>query len=370
MTLIAILAAAPVLAAQHSPGSNSGGNYGSGPGFGFPFFGRQPRNGGGGGGGTSSNIVTIRGTITALSAATANPQTLQVTDQNGLAITLKLAAATVITRDGAAANFAALKVGDGVQATYDRTTQVASRLVATSPPPVTLTGTLTALNVTPVAPALPTLEVTTDHGTAIQLTANGSTRVTLNGRLTTLASLALGDGIRVTYRTTDKLALTADGTTPALNVISGAITALTLTGNTGSLSLTPLVGAVKVIPLVAATRYLLNGRAVAPGTILVGYLATVQLNNDGSAAVVSASTPPLVDLQGSISALTASTIEVTTPSQTKITLRLTSSTVATRNGAAVTTTNVLKVGDSLVVRYEYRLIPGQSNALIITATGP
>jgi hypothetical protein len=299
-----------------------------------------------------------------------------VTDRNGLSIVLKFASTTQITRDGRTATFADLKVNDGIQVTYSRTTLVASRVAATSPPPVLVTGFITALNVNPVQPAppapavLPTLELTTDHGTAVTLTANNSTRVTLNGRPTTLASLALGDGVRVTYRTADKLALTADGTTPPFNSISGAVTAFTLTGATGSLSLTPLVGTVKVIPLTAQTRYLLNGRAVTPATIVVGYLATVTLNNDGSANTVSAATPPLVDLQGTISALTASTVEVTTPAVTKITLRLSSSTVIMRNGAALSATNVLKVGDRIVVRYEYRLIPGQSNALQITATGP
>jgi hypothetical protein len=368
LTFAVILAAGPVLARPGSGGSRSGG--GSGGGFHFPGFGSRPPS-------SSSQTPTIQGTITALTAAAGtNPATLQVTDRNGLSIILKLAATTQITRDGRTAAFADLKVNDGIQVTYDRTTLVASRIIATSPPPVQVTGFITALNVNPVQPAppapavLPTLELTTDHGTAVTLTANNSTRVTLNGRLTTLASLALGDGIRVSYRTSDKLALTADATTPPLNSISGAITALTLTGATGSLSLTPLVGTVKIIPLTAQTRFLLNGRAVTPATVIVGYLATVTLNNDGSAALVSAQTPPLVDLQGTISALTASTVEVTTPALTKITLRLASTTAITRNGAALSATNVLKVGDSLVVRYEYRLIPGQSNALQIAATGP
>jgi len=359
LTFAVILAAGPVMA---RPGSGGGG------GFGFPGFGPTPSN---------SQNPTIQGTITALTAAAGtNPATVQVTDRNGLAIVLKLASTTQITRDGRTATFADLKVNDSIQVTYSRSTLVASRIAAASPPPVLVTGFITALNVNPVQPTppapavLPTLEVTTDHGTAVTLTANGSTRVTLNGRLTTLASLALGDGIRVTYRPADKLALTADGTTPPFNSVSGAITALTLTGATGSLSLTPLVGTVKVIPLTAQTRYLLNGRPAAPATILVGYLATVTLNNDGSAAVVSGQTPPLVDLQGTISAVTASTVEVTTPAATKITLRLSSTTAITRNGAALSATNVLKVGDALVVRYEYRLLPGQSNALQITATGP
>jgi len=374
LAFIAILAAAPVLARPSSgppgSGSGSGSGGGQGGGFHFPGFGPPPSS-------SNSQTPTVLGTITALTAAAGtNPATVQVTDRNGLSITLKLAATTTILRDGRPTAFADLKVDDTIAVTYSRTTLVASRIVAPSPPPVVVTGFITALNVSPVQPAPPapavppSLEVTTDHGTAVTLTTTNTTRVTLNGRQTTLASLALGDGVRVSYRTADKIALTIDGSTPPFNAISGAITSLTLTGTTGSLMLTPLVGTVRVIPLTAQTRYLLNGRAVAPSAIVVGYLATVSLTNDGSAAaVVSAQTPPLVDLQGTISAVSASTVEVTTPAQTKITLRISSSTVIQRNGAAISATNALKVGDSIVVRYEYRLIPGQSNALVITATG-
>jgi hypothetical protein len=317
------------------------------------------------------------GSITALTAAAGtNPATVQVTDRNGLSIVLKLSATTQILRDGRTAAFADLKVGDGITVTYDRTTLVASRIIATSPPPVLVTGFITALNVNPVQPAppapavLPSMDVTTDHGTAVTLNANAATRVTLNGRLTTLASLALGDAVRVTYRTADKLLLTVDATTPTLNTVSGAITALTITSGTGSLALTPLVGTVQMIPITAQTRFLLNGRAVPASSIMVGYLATVTLNaTNGSATTVSAQTPPIVDIQGTISAITSSTVEVTTPALTKITLRLTTMTLFMRNGAPLSAANALKVGDAVVVRYEYRLVPGQSNALIVTATG-
>ena len=91
LTFLGMLAAGPVLARPRLP---TGGFRPPGSIF------RPPT--------TNSNTPTIQGTITALSAATANPQTFQVTDRNGLSITLKINTnpATLITRDGAAANFA------------------------------------------------------------------------------------------------------------------------------------------------------------------------------------------------------------------------------------------------------------------------
>src|SRR5437879_3577139 len=92
---------------------------------------------------TATGSVTVTGTITALNAGAG---TLQVTDRNGLMATFKTTTTTVITLDGNTAALASLAVNDPVRVTYDRTTLVASRIVTSSPPPVDLTGTITALN--------------------------------------------------------------------------------------------------------------------------------------------------------------------------------------------------------------------------------
>lgn len=355
--------AAPRPSNSGSGGSNSGGsrpgNNDRDPGNRGPGN-RQPGNGNNNNNNNNNNsqTVTIQGTLTAVNATAG---TVQVTDRNGLSITLRTNTATVISRGGATATLAALVVNDAIQVTYDRTTLVASRILASLPTPVSLAGTITTLNITTGA-----VGITTDHDTAITLTANAGTRVSLNGRLTTLASLALGDGVNATYRTTDKIALTLAAVTPAVDVVEGAITALNVAG--GTLQLTPLVGTARSITLNAQTQYRLNGRTVAASAILVGQLAAVRLNSAGVATLVSAETPPLVDLAGTITAInaTAGTMEVTTQSLTTITLKLTATTAITRNGATATAAQLV-VGDRLTVRYEYRLVPGTSVALQIAA---
>src|SRR5437879_6404824 len=91
----------------------------------------------------TTGSVSASGTLPAINTAAG---TFTVTDRNGFSAVFKTNSATVITLDGKTAALAALAVNDPVQVTYDRTSFLASRVVATSPPPVDLTGTITALN--------------------------------------------------------------------------------------------------------------------------------------------------------------------------------------------------------------------------------
>jgi hypothetical protein len=319
----------------------------------------------GGGQGTGGQTGTPAGSsrVTAtLSAVDATAGTIQITDRNGLSITLKTSSSTVIQLDGATSTLAALKANDTVQVTYDRATMVASRIVAASPPPTVLTGTITALDATGG-----TVQIATDHGTAITLTLNASTQYRLNGRATTLASVAAGDGVSVTYRPADKTALTLAAQTPPVGVTSGAITALDTTA--GTLTLTPLAGTPLTLTLNAQTVYALNGRRTAASAIVVGDLASVKVGTNNVATIVSAETPPLIDLAGTISALNVQggTVQITTQAQTAITLLLGTFTTVKRNGAA-STADQLAIGDQVDVEYEYHLVPNASRALAIVAT--
>jgi hypothetical protein len=227
---------------------------------------------------------------------------------------------------------------------------------------VVLTGTITALGAN-----AGTVQITTDHGTAVTLTTNTGTQVLPNGAVKTLANLAVGQMIQVIYKPADKIALTLVAAAAATGVVSGAITAVDLTG--GTLQITSLTGSPQTVKLSAQTQFALNGRRIAPDALAVGQLATVRSAADGSVTLVAAETPPLVDLLGTISALnvsgTPATMDVTTQAATSITLLLDSAPVQ-RNGAAAKATD-LAIGDQVTVLYEYRLLPGASTALAITA---
>ncbi len=302
--------------------------------------------------------VRVSGSLAALNATGG---TLLLTNSAGFSITLKTTAATVILRDGKSATLADLKTDDRIVATYDRLTLIASRVEAATPPPTDLTGTITSVD-----PATGAVQVTTDHGTVITLTANANTQLRLNGSATTVGNLALGQQVRVAYRPADKIALTLAAATPRAGVVSGAITGLDLTA--GTLQLTPLVGAAQSLKLNAQTAFRLNGRPVSPASVTVGQLATVQIGSDNVVKIVSASTPPLVDLIGTISALdiAGGTLQVTTPAQTTITLHLGSFSTIQRNGVAATS-DKLVIGDRVQVRYEYLLTPNASRVLLIAA---
>jgi len=288
--------------------------------------------------------------------------TLQITDRNGFSVTLKTSTSTVIQLDGKTATLADLKADDTAVVVYNRQTLVATQIAAASPPPTVLTGTITSLDATTGA-----VQITTGHGTAIALTANSNSQIRLNGSATTVANLAVGQAVRVTYHPADKIALTLAAATPRAGVVTGAITALDLTA--GMLQLTPLVGAAQSLTLNAQTTYRLNGRPVTPAAIAVGQLAAVQVGTNNTATVVAAETPPLIHLLGTISALNVQggTVQITSPGATTITLLLGSFTTVQKDNAAATA-DKLAIGDQARVEYEYRLIPNASRALMIVAT--
>jgi hypothetical protein len=177
----------------------------------------------------------------------------------------------------------------------------------------------------------------------------------------------VGQAVRVSYRPAEKIALALQAATPRAGIVTGAITALDLTA--GTLQLTPLAGAAQSLTVNAQTEYRLNGRRVASSAVAVGQLASVQVGANNTVTIVSAQTAPLVDLIGSISALDVQggTVQITTPAQTTITLRLGSFTTVQRNNTA-STVEQLAIGDQIQVRYEYLLVPGTSRALRIAAT--
>ena len=124
-------------------------------------------------------------------------------------MTLKTSTSTVIQLDGKTATLADLKADDTAVVVYNRQTLVASQIAAASPPPTVLTGTITSLDATTGA-----VQITTGHGTAIALTANSNSQIRLNGSATTVANLAVGQAVRVTYHPADKIALTLAAATP------------------------------------------------------------------------------------------------------------------------------------------------------------
>jgi Domain of unknown function (DUF5666) len=235
---------------------------------------------------------------------------------------------------------------------------------------VDLTGTITALDMTAGS-----VQVTTDHGTAVTLTVNSNTQLVLNGRSTTVANLAVGDRAEAIYKPSDKIALALGAATPQTGVLSGAITALDLTA--GTLTITPLVGMAQTVKVTAQTLYRLNGQRVAPETLQMGLLASVQTASDGTVRAVAAQTPPLIDLLGTITGVNvtgtgtsaAGTLQVTTPGATSITLQIGPYT-AVQVSKAASTADKLAMGDQVTVEYEYRLVPNSSRALIIAATPP
>jgi hypothetical protein len=136
----------------------------------------------------------VEGKVTAVDATA---HTISIAPEHGGAdIALHTDSSTRISRNGAAATLADIKVGDVAGARYDATTKLASRIDArTAPPqpPAYVEGTVTAVGASSVT-------IAPEHGgSPVTLTIDASTRILRNGHTATAADLKAGDRAEALY---------------------------------------------------------------------------------------------------------------------------------------------------------------------------
>jgi RNase P/RNase MRP subunit p29 len=302
--------------------------------------------------------VSVRGV---LSAVNASAGTLQVVLFDVTTATVRVSASTQVVKGGKQATLADLAAGDFLEIRLDRRSRAATRVEVNAAPTVTITGYLTALDAT-----AGTLQITTGHGTAITLKTTASTRVRLQGRTTTLAGLAVGEIVAASYLLSDKSVQAVEASTPRSLV--GTLAGIDLTART--IQYTTLGGVTNTVNVSANTVFRLNGRRVTATTLAAGYPVQISLNlADNSALDVSAVTPALLDLSGTVASLdaTAGTLQVSTPYGTAITLKTTVTTTIRLNNASAPLSG-LAPGDRVQVSYQLALPPGVSTAQSVTAT--
>jgi hypothetical protein len=287
--------------------------------------------------------------------------TLQIALFDVATSTLRFNAATTFTKGGQRVAATALVAGDFVNAVADRRTRVASRVEVEANPSVTFAAYLTALDA-----AAGTVQLTTGHGTSITLTSGANTSVRLNGRSTTLAGLAVGEIVQARYRLADRVALDLNAQVP--RVLSGTLVAVDTASRT--VQYTTLGGVTNSVSVTVNTRFRLNGRTVTSSFLTPGLQVDIAVNlADSSALDVSARTPAILEMAGSVAALdaAANTLQVSTPFGTAISLRTTATTSFQLNGAA-SNLSAVAPGDRVRVSYQLALSPGVSMALSVIAT--
>lgn len=142
----------------------------------------------------------VEGKVTAVNATAG---TISIAPEHGGgAVDLHTDSATRISRNGAVATLADVKVGDAAEARYDATTKLASRIEARSERPQPLAqveGTVTAVTAS-------SFTITPEHGGPVTLNVNATTRYFLRDAPATLADVKAGQHAHASYDRTTLLA--------------------------------------------------------------------------------------------------------------------------------------------------------------------
>ncbi len=208
--------------------------------------------------------LRVEGTVTAVDARASS---LTLTPRTGNPVDLTTDANTRISLNEAAATLADIPVGARAQARYDGTTHVASQIeveVEDDDEEGEVEGRVTAASAAAIT-------ITPAQGAAVDLTADGSTRIRLNGRIVALAEIPVGARAEAHYdRTTfvaSRIEAVATPPSPGGNrEIEGRVTAVSAT----SLTLTPRHGAAVVLVLDAATVIVRDGHPATAADLRVG----------------------------------------------------------------------------------------------------
>jgi preprotein translocase subunit YajC len=137
-------------------------------------------------------LAEVEGKVTAVDASS-----ITIAPEEGSPVTLGTDSSTKVVLDGEPSTLSAIKVGDKARALYDGTTLVATAIQAQSPHHelAEIEGQVTAVGGS-------TISITPDHpqhATAVTLTTSAATQVFLDGKVSKLGSIAVGDRARALY---------------------------------------------------------------------------------------------------------------------------------------------------------------------------
>jgi len=206
----------------------------------------------------------VEGTVSAVDATAG---TISITPEHGgTAVALKTDSTTKISRNGAVATLADIKVGDDAEARYDATSLLASRIDAHSAPQQPLAqveGSVTAVTSSSIT-------ITPEHGGAVTLTVDSTTKYFLGDTAATLADVKVGQRAHAAYNSTTLLAAVVrvqnDNPPPANAAIEGSVTAVSAT----SITIAPHHGNPVTLVIDSTTHISRNGHTATAADLKVG----------------------------------------------------------------------------------------------------
>jgi hypothetical protein len=225
-------------------------------------------------------LADVEGQVTAVSGSS-----ITITPEQGSAVTLGADASTQVFLNGASSTLSAITVGDQARALYDSTTLIASVIQAATP-----RQQLAAVQGEVTAVGAASITITPDHlqgAAAVTLATSSSTQVFLNGSMSSLASIAVGDRAGALYDSATMTAIVIQALAaqqlPA--EVEGQVTVV----GTGSLTIAPgdsHHGSPVTLSTSSTTQIFLNSRPSTLSALAAGDWARALYDSSTLTALV------------------------------------------------------------------------------------
>jgi Fe-S cluster assembly scaffold protein SufB len=221
------------------------------------------------------NIRALKGTIVAVNSKT---RVITVAPLHGNPVKITVARGALIVRNGKAASFAKLRVGDKTSLKYNVVNKQASAVVDDSEQ-YDIHGTVEAVDTT-----ASTITIASEEGgDSVTLNVDATTVIERNGAPATLADLVVGDKVEAKYDSATMLASSIK-TDVENSDFQGAISAIDLTAST--VTVTPEGGGADVVlNVVASTVILRDDTVIAITDLQVG--DSVEAEYDSTTLIAS-----------------------------------------------------------------------------------
>jgi preprotein translocase subunit YajC len=289
-------------------------------------------------------LAVVEGTV-----SKTGTDSITIAPEEGADVTLTVNAATHIFLDGKASTLAALAAGDSSSALYDRATHVAIVVQARSAghEQSEVEGMVTAVGASSIT-------ITPESGAPVMLGIDASTHIVLNGAASTLSALAAGDEARALYDSATKLAavVQAQSRDHELAEVEGTVTSV----SKSSVTITPAHGTAVTLTTSATTQIFVDGSISNLSSVKVGDEARALYDSATMiAAVLQAHSrhnePQRAVVEGTVTAVTASSITIQPRHGTAVALATDASTRIFRNGRSATLASIT-VGDQAGALYD------------------
>jgi DsbC/DsbD-like thiol-disulfide interchange protein len=220
-------------------------------------------------------LAEVEGKVTAVSGSS-----ITITpEEHGAPVTLGTDASTKVILNGTASTLAAVAVGDQARALYDGSTLIASVIQAQSPHHelAEVEGKVTAVGGSSIT-------IAPRKGAPVALATNATTQVFLDGAVSKLADIKVGDNARALYDATSLIAAVIQAESPhhELAEVEGKVTAVT----SSSLTIAPEEGAAVTLGADGSTKVFLDRKTSTLAAIKVGDEALALYDSSTSIAAV------------------------------------------------------------------------------------